>query len=110
MAGQDERGWFRAADATATRSWTKMKTAAPRDDPATFEIVKNGFYKIAEEMRVVLAKTAYSPLLKSVGDYSCGLFDARGELVAQRPDLPIHLRPLTLPVRALVTAFAAAPD
>ena len=32
-----------------------MKTAAPRDDPATFEIVKNGFYKIAEEMRIVLA-------------------------------------------------------
>src|SRR5258708_7847507 len=36
MAGQDERGWLRAVDATATRSRTKMKTAAPRDDPATF--------------------------------------------------------------------------
>ena len=32
-------------------------------DPATFEIVKNSLYKIAEEMRVVLAKTAYSPIL-----------------------------------------------
>src|SRR5262249_51836837 len=91
MAGQDECGWFRADDASATRSGTKMKDAAPRGDPATFEIVKNGLYKIAEEMRVVLAKTAYSPLLKSAGDYSCGLFDARGEMVAQGPDLPIHL-------------------
>jgi len=38
-------------------------------------------------MRVVLAKTAYSPLLKSAVDYSCGIFDAGGEMVAQGPDL-----------------------
>ena len=84
-----------------------MKAAAPRGDPATFEIVKNGFYKIAEEMRIVLAKTAYSPLLKSAGDYSCGLFDARGEMVAQGPDLPIHLGSMPDAVRAIVAAFAA---
>ena len=29
-------------------------------------------------MRIVLAKTAYSPILKSAGDYSCGVFDAKG--------------------------------
>jgi len=84
-----------------------MKDAAQRGDPATFEIVKNGLYKIAEEMRVVLAKTAYSPLLKSAGDYSCGLFDARGEMVAQGPDLPIHLGSMPDAVRAIVAAFAA---
>jgi N-methylhydantoinase B len=60
-------------------------------DPATFEVVKNALYAAAEEMKVVLAKTAYSPLLKVAGDYSCGLFDVRGEMVAQGPDLPIHL-------------------
>ena len=46
-------------------------------DPATFEVVKNALYAAAEEMKVVLAKTAYSPLLKVAGDYSCGLFDVR---------------------------------
>src|SRR5262247_2463187 len=107
MAGSDECGWLRADDASATRSRTKMKDAAPRDDPATFEIIKNGFYKIAEEMRVVLAKTAYSPLLKSAGDYSCGLFDSRGEMVAQGPDLPIHLGSMPDAVRAVVAAFAS---
>src|SRR5258707_1689521 len=107
MAGQDERGWLRAVDATATRSRTKMKTAAPRADPVTFETVKQGFYKTAEEMRVALAKPAYSPLLKSAGDYSCGLFDARGEMVAQGPDLPIHLGSMPDAVRAIVAAFAA---
>ena len=82
-------------------------TRAPAADPATFEIVKNSLYKIAEEMRVVLAKTAYSPLLKSAGDYSCGVFDALGEMVAQGPDLPIHLGSMPDAVRAVVAAFGA---
>jgi len=83
-----------------------MNDAVPTVDPATFEIVKNSFYKIAEEMRVVLAKTAYSPILKSAGDYSCGVFDAAGAMVAQGPDLPIHLGSMPDAVRAVVAAFA----
>jgi N-methylhydantoinase B len=84
-----------------------MNYAAQTSDPAIFEIVKNSLYKIAEEMRVVLAKTAYSPLLKSAGDYSCGIFDARGAMVAQGPDLPIHLGSMPDAVRTIVAAFAA---
>ena len=84
-----------------------MKDTVHQADPATFEIVKNSLYKIAEEMRVVLAKTAYSPLLKSAGDYSCGVFDARGAMVAQGPDLPIHLGSMPDAVRAVVAAFAS---
>ena len=80
---------------------------APHADPATFEIVKNSFAKIAEEMRIVLAKTAYSPILKSAGDYSCGVFDAKGSMVAQGPDLPIHLGSMPDAVRAVVAAFGS---
>src|SRR3984893_8778853 len=76
-------------------------------DPATFEIVKNSLYKIAEEMRVVLAKTAYSPLLKSAGDYSCGVFDGAGAMGARGRALPIHLGSMPDAVRAVVKAFAA---
>ena len=74
-------------------------------DPATFEVVKNALYCAAEEMKVVLAKTAYSPLLKVAGDYSCGLFDVAGEMVAQGPDLPIHLGSMPLAVKAVIRAF-----
>jgi N-methylhydantoinase B len=74
-------------------------------DAATFEVVKNALYAAAEEMKVVLAKTAYSPLLKVAGDYSCGLFDAGGEMVAQGPDLPIHLGSMPLAVKAVIHAF-----
>jgi N-methylhydantoinase B len=84
-----------------------MHDMPQKSDPAAFEIVKNSLHKIAEEMRVVLAKTAYSPLLKSAGDYSCGVFDARGEMVAQGPDLPIHLGSMPDAVRAIVVRFAS---
>src|ERR687898_484330 len=57
-------------------------------DPARFEVVKNALLSAAEEMKIVLAKTAYSPLLKVAGDYSCGIFDAAGNMVAQGSDLP----------------------
>src|SRR3546814_6149808 len=74
-------------------------------DPVTFEVVKHALYAGAEEMKVVLAKTAYSPILKVAGDYSCGVFDARGQMVAQGPDLPIHLGSMPDAVRAVVSAF-----
>lgn len=78
----------------------------PERDPATFEVVKNALYSAAEEMKVVLAKTAYSPLLKVAGDYSCGLFDVNGEMVAQGPDLPIHLGSMPLAVKAVIEAWS----
>jgi N-methylhydantoinase B len=77
-------------------------------DPARFEVVKNALYCAAEEMKIVLAKTAYSPLLKVAGDYSCGIFDAHGNMVAQGPDLPIHLGSMPDAVRAIVQAFPDA--
>ena len=77
-------------------------------DPARFEVVKNALSAAAEEMKIVLAKTAYSPLLKVAGDYSCGIFDRAGNMVAQGPDLPIHLGSMPDAVRAVVAAFPDA--
>ena len=76
-----------------------------KTDPARFEVVKNALTCAAEEMKIVLAKTAYSPLLKVAGDYSCGIFDIAGNMVAQGPDLPIHLGSMPDAVRAVVQAF-----
>ena len=82
--------------------------ATLKTDPARFEVVKNALYSAAEEMKIVLAKTAYSPLLKVAGDYSCGIFDVQGNMVAQGPDLPIHLGSMPDAVRAVVHAFVLA--
>lgn len=84
--------------------------SSARFDPATFEVLKNSLYSIAAEMKVVLARTAYSPILKSAGDYSCGIFDAEGAMVAQGPDLPIHLGSMPDAVKAVIAAFADFED
>jgi N-methylhydantoinase B len=68
-------------------------------------LVKNALYSTAEEMKIVLAKTAYSPLLKVAGDYSCGIFDGAGDMVAQGPDLPIHLGSMPDAARAVIATF-----
>jgi N-methylhydantoinase B len=78
---------------------------ARKTDPARFEVVKNALYSAAEEMKIVLAKTAYSPLLKVAGDYPCGIFDAAGNMGAQGPDLPIHLGSMPDAVRAVIAAY-----
>ncbi len=84
---------------------SEAKAFQPSVDAATFEVVKNSLYSAAEEMKVVLAKTAYSPILKVAGDYSCGIFDAAGAMVAQGPDLPIHLGSMPDSVKAVVQAW-----
>ncbi len=74
-------------------------------DPITFQVIKNSLISAAEEMKIVLAKTAYSPLLKLAGDYSCGIFDVSGNMVAQGPDIPIHLGSMPLTVKAILATF-----
>lgn len=76
-------------------------------DPATFEIIKNSLLKATEEMKIVLAKAAFSPILKIAGDYSCGIFDRTGQMVAQGPDLPVHLGSMPEAVKAIVHVFGA---
>jgi len=60
-------------------------------DPVTLEVVRHAVFSIAEEMRVSLMRSARSPVLKEAGDLSCALTDARGRLIAQGRDIPIHL-------------------
>ena len=44
--------------------------------PVTLEVVRNALYAIAEEMSVILMRSARSPLLKEAGDLSSALTDA----------------------------------
>ena len=59
--------------------------------PVTLEVVRNGLYAIAEEMSVIVMRSARSPLLKEAGDLSSALTDAQGRLIAQGRDIPIHM-------------------
>ncbi len=73
------------------------------------ELFRNLFISVAEEMGVVLRRTAFSPNIKERRDYSCAVYDANGETVAMGDHMPVHLGAMPLSVRAAIDAFALAP-
>jgi N-methylhydantoinase B len=75
--------------------------------PVTLEVVRNALYAIAEEMSVILMRSARSPLLKEAGDLSSALTDAGGRLIAQGRDIPIHLGVMAFTVKELLKRVPA---
>ncbi len=78
-------------------------------DPVALAVMNNRLAAIAEEMGVVLGQTGYSPNIKERHDFSCALFDARGELVAQAAHIPVHLGSTPLSVRAAIEHLELRP-
>ncbi|GGY22726.1 hydantoinase B/oxoprolinase family protein [Streptomyces tanashiensis] len=68
------------------------RVAAGTDvDPVLLEVFNNLFMSIAEQMGVRLENTAQSVNIKERLDFSCALFDAEGNLIANAPHIPVHL-------------------
>lgn len=60
-------------------------------DPVLLEVFNNLFMNIAEQMGLQLQNTAHSVNIKERLDFSCALFDAAGNLIANAPHMPVHL-------------------
>jgi 5-oxoprolinase (ATP-hydrolysing) len=71
-------------------------------DPAQLEIFNNQFASIAEQMGVILQKTALSTNVKERLDFSCAVFDAEGGLVVNAPHIPVHLGAMSETVRRVL--------
>ncbi|MEV1055472.1 hydantoinase B/oxoprolinase family protein [Streptomyces sp. NPDC049887] len=68
------------------------RTAVGTDvDPVLLEVFNNLFMAIAEQMGLRLENTAHSVNIKERLDFSCALFDAAGNLIANAPHIPVHL-------------------
>src|SRR5437773_8364613 len=76
-----------------------VKTSSARS-AIELELFRHFLVSIAEEMGVVLRKTSYSANIKERRDYSCAVYDARGETVAMGDHMPVHLGAMPLSVRA----------
>jgi N-methylhydantoinase B len=68
-------------------------------DPVTLEIIRNALAATAEEMSLVVMRSARSPLLREAGDLSSALTDAAGFLIAQGRDVPMHMGVMSFTVR-----------
>lgn len=68
-------------------------------DPVTLEVIRNALSATAEEMSLVVMRSARSPLLREAGDLSSALTDADGHLIAQGRDMPMHMGVMSFTVR-----------
>lgn len=71
-------------------------------DPITTEVIRNALDTIAEEMGVSLRRTSLSVVVKDMRDYSCGVFDSSGNLVASALDLPSLLASMAPALKACI--------
>ena len=71
------------------------------------EVFNNLFMNIAEQMGLQLQNTAYSVNIKERLDFSCALFDAAGNLIANAPHMPVHLGSMGESIKTVVRENAA---
>jgi N-methylhydantoinase B len=74
-------------------------------DIVTYEILRNGLYAAAREMKIAMMRTAGSPIVHSGGDASAAVFDAQMQLVAQGNDIPTMLGSAVISTKASVEAI-----
>jgi 5-oxoprolinase (ATP-hydrolysing) len=93
---------------TRSRSSPKKDASTSAPDPVLLEVFANRFTSIAENMGEALRATARSVNMKERLDFSCALFDANGELVANAPHVPVHLGSMDSSVAAVRSAFGTS--
>lgn len=75
-------------------------------DPITVSVVQHRLHAIVEEMGEAMLRTAYSQILNSSRDFSTGICDASGRLIAQAEHVPVHVGALPFAARSVAEAFA----
>lgn len=73
--------------------------------PITLEIMGNLILSVAEEMGVILVKTAYSTNIKERKDASTAIFDGKGRMIAQAEHVPMHLGSMLSVVTEILKKF-----
>ncbi|MDO9637222.1 MAG: hydantoinase B/oxoprolinase family protein [Pseudotabrizicola sp.] len=105
-----EPGWQARVDAAAnlilerTKPLTRAHAVGTHADPVLLEVFNNLFMSVADQMGATLANTAWSVNIKERLDFSCAIFDAQGDLVANAPHVPVHLGSMSHAVKVVIAA------
>ncbi|HLI61482.1 MAG TPA: hydantoinase B/oxoprolinase family protein [Solirubrobacteraceae bacterium] len=85
------------------------RTDAPAGaaDPVTAEILASAFSAIAEEMAVVEYRSSFSPIIREMLDFNCGLFDATGRMIAHSEQIPAQLGLMQFALQAALEKHGA---
>ncbi len=81
---------------------TRVPAGSAKPDPVLLELFNNLFMNVAEQTGAVLQNTSMSVNIKERLDFSCAIFDADGNLVANAPHVPVHLGAMGESVRTVL--------
>jgi 5-oxoprolinase (ATP-hydrolysing) len=81
---------------------TRVPAGSEKPDPVLLELFNNLFMNVAEQTGAVLQNTSMSVNIKERLDFSCAIFDADGNLVANAPHVPVHLGAMGESVRTVL--------
>ncbi|WP_076072869.1 hydantoinase B/oxoprolinase family protein [Sphingomonas montana] len=108
-------GWAARVDALGNLMLDRVDrvagtTVGPELDPVRLEIFDGQYMAIAEEMGAALQHSASSVNIRERLDFSCALFDAGGNLIANAPHIPVHLGSMGDSIRTIIANRGAAVD
>jgi 5-oxoprolinase (ATP-hydrolysing) len=81
---------------------SRVAADGEKPDPVLLELFNNLFMNVAEQTGAVLQNTSMSVNIKERLDFSCAIFDADGNLVANAPHIPVHLGAMGESVRTVL--------
>jgi 5-oxoprolinase (ATP-hydrolysing) len=87
-----------------TRARPAARAVGAQADPVMLEVFNNLFMNVAEQMGLALQNTAHSVNIKERMDFSCAVFDAEGNLIANAPHMPVHLGSMSESIRTVIAA------
>lgn len=87
-----------------------MNISQSKVDPISLEVFRHRCAAIAEEMGAALGRTAFSANIKERRDYSCAVFDATGQMIAQAAHIPVHLGAMPRSVAAVLQCYDLEPE
>ncbi len=77
----------------------------PKIDPITRSVVQHRLSSIVNEMGEAMLRTSYSQILNSSRDFSLGICDVNGRLIAQADHIPVHVGALSWATLAIEERF-----
>src|SRR4249919_607114 len=86
----------------STRAATQTRVPA---DPLTLEVIKNALSSVADEMALMVMRSAYSPVVRDTMDYSTALCDRNGHVIAQGLTLAVQLGTFPTAMRYVLEEF-----
>lgn len=78
-------------------------------NPIKLSLLQEQLEGVAEIMGTALARSAFSPNIRVRLDFSCALFNASGELLAQAAHIPVHLGSMPDQIKRLVQTQQFSP-